>query len=314
LTLDGFWETVSKYGEVRTQKFLLKEIENLVKEHKDTLGILLYLLGNENNYGLFWAGAETEDFLDEDQKMQAYYLLENLKEIDQYAAGLGKVQNAIGGFTFQFSDGWWKSGFDDRKNADSHQAEFTWNAGRYLVDQGFPEAKNMNEEWFRICAKGPTNARGFYTLYPRATYYASKQAHSLNLFGEDIDATSASFISDSVNLSTGSFARKLLSDFEAGNRVALDALVKQAHVFGAATLNTEDEISFNVREPPRTGGVVFVEFFSELSGKGVSKAEIDTGGPHPLAPGWSACAYKVTSGYDFSGGYYFVDEVFLGTS
>jgi hypothetical protein len=33
LTLDGFWETVSKYGEVRTQKFLLKEIENLVKEH-----------------------------------------------------------------------------------------------------------------------------------------------------------------------------------------------------------------------------------------------------------------------------------------
>jgi hypothetical protein len=314
LTLDGFWETVPKYGEARTQKFLLKEIENLVKEHKDTFGILLHLLGNENNYGLFWVGAETEDFLDEDQKMQAYYLVENWKEIDQNAVGLRKVQNAIGGFTFQFSDGWWKVGFDDRKDAGSHQTEFTWNAGRYLIDQGFPGANNMNEDWFRICAKESTNTRGFYTLYPRAAYYVLKQAPSLKLFEKDIDATSASFISDSVNLSSGSFARKLLSDFEAGNRVALDAVVKQAHVFGATTLNTEYEISFNVRESPLTGGVFFVEFFSELSGGGVSKAEIVTGGPHPFTPGWSACAYKVTSGYDVRGGYYFVNEVFLGTS
>jgi hypothetical protein len=26
------------------------------------------------------------------------------------AAGLGKAGNSIGGFTFQFSDGWWKYG------------------------------------------------------------------------------------------------------------------------------------------------------------------------------------------------------------
>ena len=45
----------------------------------------------------------------------------------------------------------------------------------------------------------------------------------------------------------------------------------------------------------------FVEFFSELSGGGVSKAEIVTGGPHLLTPGWTACADKVTRGSDVSG-------------
>ena len=34
------------------------------------------------------------------------------------AAGLEKTGNCIGGFTFQFSDGWWKFGFDDRENAE----------------------------------------------------------------------------------------------------------------------------------------------------------------------------------------------------
>ena len=38
----------------------------------------------------------------------------------------------------------------------------------------------MNEEWFGICAKGPTNAKGLYTLYPRAAYYALKEVHELN--------------------------------------------------------------------------------------------------------------------------------------
>jgi hypothetical protein len=31
-----------------------------------------------------------------------------LEEIYQNAAGLGKAGNSMGGFTFQFSDGWWK--------------------------------------------------------------------------------------------------------------------------------------------------------------------------------------------------------------
>jgi len=279
LTLEGSWVPVTIYDEPRTKEYLLSEVDNLVKEYKDTPGLLMYLLGNENNYGLFWAGAETEDFPDEeeqkqfigesrgrpmyklmneaavkmkaidsshpvaicngdvlfidiiadeckdidifgtntyrgvsfgdmfqvvkdklnkpimftefgadafsavenaeDQRSQAYYMVGNWKEIYENAAGLGKVGNSVGGFTFQFSDGWWKFGFDDRKNAVIHDNNASWSNGGYQSD--FVEGENnMNEEWFGICAKGPTDSRGLYQLYPRAAYYALQETHSLN--------------------------------------------------------------------------------------------------------------------------------------
>ncbi len=287
LTLDGVWTPVTIYDDEKTAEFLMSEMEELVNGYKNTPGLLLYLLGNENNYGLFWAGAETEDFPDdegriqfigesrgrpmyrlmneaakkmkamdpshpvaicngdvlfidivaeeckdvdiygtntyrgvsfgdmfqvvkdklnkpvmftefgadafnavenkEDQFSQAYYMVGNWKEIYENAAGLGKVENSIGGFTFQFSDGWWKFGFDDRKNADVHDNNASWSNGGYARDLGSPGANNMNEEWFGICAKGATNPRGLYELYPRAAYYALKEAHQLNPYAEGID-------------------------------------------------------------------------------------------------------------------------------
>ncbi|WP_282160900.1 glycoside hydrolase family 2 TIM barrel-domain containing protein [Ulvibacterium marinum] len=287
LTLDGVWTPVTIYDDAKTQEFLMSEMEELVKGYKDTPGLLLYLLGNENNYGLFWAGAETEDFPDdeeriqfigesrgrpmyrlmndaakkmkamdpshpvaicngdvlfidivaeeckdvdiygtntyrglsfgdmfqvvkeklnkpvmftefgadaynavenkEDQFSQAYYMVGNWKEIYENAAGLGKADNSVGGFTFQFSDGWWKFGFDDRKNADVHDNNASWSNGGYARDLAAPGANNMNEEWFGICAKGATNPRGLYELYPRAAYYALKEVHQLNPYGEGVD-------------------------------------------------------------------------------------------------------------------------------
>jgi hypothetical protein len=287
LTLDGVWTPVTIYSEPRTQEYLLSEVDNLVKEYKNTPGLLMYLLGNENNYGLFWQGAETEDFPDdeerinfigesrgrpmyklmneaakkmkamdsthpvaicngdvlfidivaeeckdidiygtntyrgasftdmfkvvkeklnmplmftefgadafnaiknaEDQKSQAYYMVSNWREIYENAAGLGKEGNSIGGFTFQFSDGWWKFGFDDRKNADKHDNNASWANGGYSIDLA-PGENNMNEEWFGICAKGATDPRGLYELYPRAAYYALKEAHQLNPYEEGVTA------------------------------------------------------------------------------------------------------------------------------
>ena len=300
LTLEGDWTPVTIYSEPRTQEFLLNEIDKLVKDYKDTPGLLLYLLGNENNYGLFWAGAETEDFPDdegkiefvgesrgrpmyklmneaakkikaidsshpvaicngdvlfidivaeeckdvdiygtntyrgvsfgdmfqvvkdklnkplmftefgadafnaienqEDQYSQAYYMVGNWKEIYENASGLGKVGNSIGGFTFQFSDGWWKYGFDDRKNADVHDNNASWSNGGYGRDLAAPGANNMNEEWFGICAKGPTNERGNYDLYPRAAYYALKEAHQLNPYVEGINLKFVQDFFDRISL------------------------------------------------------------------------------------------------------------------
>jgi len=293
LTIDGSWVPNTEYSDSRTQELLLSEVKNMVTEYKNTPGVLLFLLGNENNYGLFWDGAETEDipiedrkstaraeamykifnraivemkaidnshpmaicngdllFLDiiakeckdidilgvnmyrgitftdafervkkefdkpllftefgsdafnamdnqEDQKAQAYYLVENWKDIYSNAAGLGKFQNSIGGFTFQFSDGWWKYG--QTKNLEVHDNNASWSNGGYKFD--FQEGQNnMNEEWFGICAKGPVNSRGLYELYPRAAYYAIKEVHRISPYDEGVTADNLNEYFKNINL------------------------------------------------------------------------------------------------------------------
>jgi hypothetical protein len=273
LTIRGKWEPNTDYSNPLVKELLMKETVEMVRQYKNTPGLLLFLLGNENNYGLFWRGAETEDipmadrkstadagymyklfneavvsmknidkshpvaicngdllFLDiiakeckdvdilginvyrgmsfgdlysrvkteygkpvvltefgsdaynaiannEDQLSQAQYLLSNWKEIYGNAAGMGKAGNSLGGFTFQFSDGWWKTG--QTKNLEIHDVDASWSNGGYSFD--FKQGENnMNEEWFGICAKGPTNVRGIYDLYPRAAYYSLKEAHQFN--------------------------------------------------------------------------------------------------------------------------------------
>ncbi|AUC81771.1 glycoside hydrolase family 2 TIM barrel-domain containing protein [Lacinutrix sp. Bg11-31] len=293
LTIDGVWVPVTDYRDQKTQAMLLNEVTELAEQYKNTPGLLMFLLGNENNYGLFWAGAETEDFPDEeekrkavgekrgrpmyklmndaalkiksidgshpvaicngdllfsdivaeeckdvdiygtnmyrgvsfgdafeevknklnkpilftefgadafnainndeDQESQAYYMVGNWREIYENAAGLGKSGNSIGGFTFQFSDGWWKYG--QTKNLEVHDNNASWANGGYSRDLA-PGENNMNEEWFGICAKGQTNDRGLYDLYPRAAYYSLKEAHQINPY---IDGVDQDFISNHFN-------------------------------------------------------------------------------------------------------------------
>ena len=59
----------------------------------------------------------------------------------------------------------------------------------------------MNEEWFGICAKGPTNKKGLYTLYPRAAYYALKEAHQINPYSKGVTADLISKHFSEINLS-----------------------------------------------------------------------------------------------------------------
>ena len=293
LNVDGVWFANTDYADPRVRALLLEEVKQMAVDYKDTPGLLLYLLGNENNYGLFWEGAETENipmedrkstqkaypmyslfnegskiiknvdqnhpvalcngdllFLDiiakeckdvdifgtnvyrgtsfgdlfdrvkkeygkpvlftefgadafnvetgeEDQQAQAMFALANWKEIYENVAGMGKAGNSLGGYTFQFSDGWWKYG--QTKNLDVHDANASWSNGGYFTDYN-PGDNNMNEEWFGICAKGPTNVQGLYKLYPRAAYYALKQAHSLNPFQSGMNSTEINKYFTSINL------------------------------------------------------------------------------------------------------------------
>ncbi len=280
LTINGAWVPQTDYADPDTRKVLMEEARTMANTYKNTPGLLLYMIGNENNYHLSWTGAETEDipindtsagiklaaralykaFNDaakevkaidqshpiaicngdllyadivkeectdidiygtnmyrgisfgdafqrvkdelglpilfaefggdafnardnqEDQYSQAYYNLGNWKEIYENAAGLGRAENSIGGFTFQFSDGWWK--YKQTENLDVHDNAASWSNGGYSRDQEKSDDNNMNEEWFGICAKGPTNERGLYELYPRAAYYALKEAHRLNPYDD----------------------------------------------------------------------------------------------------------------------------------
>lgn len=277
LTLNGTWVANTEYADPTTRTELLNEVKQLASDYKNTKGLLLFLLGNENNYGLVWEGAETENipvketkstvskraralyklfneaavviktidnshpiaicngdlqYLDliakecpdvdifgtniyrgksfgdafekvkkkygkpilftefgsdalnattniEDQNAQASILKENWKEIYENALGIGKSGNCLGGFTFQLSDGWWKYG--QTKNLDIHDSNASWVNGGYSFD--FVKGKNnMNEEWFGICAKGPTDEKGMYRLNPRTAYYILQKVHQINPF------------------------------------------------------------------------------------------------------------------------------------
>ena len=330
LTINGTWTGVTDYADAKTKKLLLSEVSEMANEYKNTPGLLLYLLGNENNYGLFWAGAETEDFPEEeekikfigenrgrpmyklmndaalvlkainknvpvaicngdllfaeivaeecknidiygtnmyrgksftdafqrvknelnmpilftefgadafnsvtnqeDQKMQAFYMVENWKEIYQNVYGLGKAGNSIGGFTFQFSDGWWKYG--QIENLDVQDNNASWfNEGYYLDIEG--SQNNMNEEWFGICEKGPTNTKGLYNLYPRAAYYALKEAHSIVPFSKGVSIASISKHFSNISLMAGVLKARdrkafMLSNIETCSKAATGELLSNS--------------------------------------------------------------------------------------
>jgi hypothetical protein len=283
LMLDGSWVANTDYGDPRVADILLKEVSDLVREFEGTPGLLLYLLGNENNYGLFWSGAETEDipmadrastkrardmyklfnrgalamkavgvnrpiaiangddmFLDiiaeelpdidifgtntyrgltftdlydnlkagydkpvlltefgadafnsktgqEDQACQARYVVDNWMDVYSHAAGMGRAGNSIGGFTFQFSDGWWKTG--QTVDLDVHNTTASWVNGGYRCDYETGK-NNMNEEWFGVMAKGAMTPAGTYVLTPRLAYTALIDIHRFDPYapGATIDS------------------------------------------------------------------------------------------------------------------------------
>jgi len=357
VTLNGTYITNTEYGDPKVREQLLSEVAQLANDYKDTKGLLLFLLGNENNYGLFWDGAETQNipmpqrvttkravsmyklfneaavsmkkiensypiafcngdlmYLDiiaqecpdfdifatnvyrgmsfgdlfekvkkeygkpvlfaefgadafnaitgqEDQNSQSYYLLSQWKEIYQNAAGLGKAQNALGGFTFQFSDGWWKYG--QTSGLDLHDTNASWANGGYVRD--FEQGQNnMNEEWFGICAKGPTNEKGFYELYPRSAYYVLKEAHKLNPYASSAAGVASHFeniqVMDATLRARGD---KAALESKKGGLIRFSRLSAEFTTFntGGSLITTPDEPNPNVTEYPNKLGFDHMQSF-----------------------------------------------------
>ena len=279
VTMGGRYYPATDYSDPRVRTLLRTQVEELVRELAGTRGLLMWLLGNENNYGLEWRSAETENlpegerfqvmarylysligevvdavkaidphtpvamangdlqylniiaeemanldvfgsnvyrgigFTDlfervdaalgipvlftefgadafhavnfrEDQVMQARYLIGQWDHIYREAAGNGGFGNAIGGAVFQWSDGWWKHGQTERLGI--HDTHASWANDAYAEDY-VPGENNMNEEWWGIMAKGPTDARGHFELFPRAAYYALKRIFVLDPYSPTTD-------------------------------------------------------------------------------------------------------------------------------
>ena len=267
LDLNGVYTASLDYSDPEVRAALKSAALKMVDEFRHTPGLLMWLLGNENNYGLTWRSFEIEalpkgeqqtvrarylyslfgeiirdikardplhpvaiangdvQYLDliaqeckgldifgsnvyrgrsardlfqvvhdklgipvlftefgadaydakrnqEDDLTQSRYLLSQWEEIYEQSADKGRVGNAIGGLIFQWSDGWWK--YLQNSNLDIHDTNASWANAAYAEDYQ-PGANNMNEEWWGLCAKGPPDSRGLYTLQPRTAYYALEQ-------------------------------------------------------------------------------------------------------------------------------------------
>ena len=112
------------------------------------------------------------------------------------------------------------------------------------------------------------------------------------------DGNGGAFSVTNEEANGGSFSGKLTSG------EGTEVVVKQANIaIGTVTPNTEVTISFDLKGSLEgAGGVVFVEFFSELGTEGVSKAEILSGGPITPTDSWQSYSFTTTTGNDVSGG------------
>ena len=103
-----------------------------------------------------------------------------------------------------------------------------------------------------------------------------------------------------VNPSSGIYSGHLTETAAAAN------IIKQANLLpGEWTVGQQVDISFDIRGTAAAGGVLFAEFFSEISGGGTSASEILGGGP--LFPNgdpdvWTNYSFTAFTGPDTSGG------------
>ena len=118
----------------------------------------------------------------EDAGAQAEIELAQWQELYQQSWGKGRAGNAIGGFVFQWTDGWWKVG--QEKNLDVHDTIATWSNAAYAYDWS-PGENNMNEEWFGLTALGMPDGRGLYHVRPRTAYYVLQQAFKLDPYSDE---------------------------------------------------------------------------------------------------------------------------------
>jgi hypothetical protein len=341
LDINGAFVANINYSNPVHRKAILADLAAKVETYRGTRGLLFFLLGNENNYGLTWTsfeiealpgkedsaraeslyslmgeaakaiksrdqshpvaivngdvqyidliakhckdldvfganvyrGASARDLFEkvqstlgipvmftefgadaydakravEDHVAQAEYLRSQWQEIYEQSHGKGRVGNAIGGFVFQWADGWWKVG--QETNLDVHDTKATWGNEGYPKDF-VPGGNNMNEEWFGIVAKDRSDADGFYSVHPRASYYLLKEAFKLDPYASDTTLTRVRTYFD--HLEASDFATRYDAEAALARTAELGAVRLSNAVMKFDTYTTDGN-----RHTQRSGPAVF---------------------------------------------------------
>jgi hypothetical protein len=144
---------------------------------RDLFDVVLQKLNKPVMFTEFGADAYDAKAGREDHLAQAEYLRKQWEEIYSQSYGHGRAQNALGGFVFQWVDGWWKMG--QESNLSVHDATASWPNAGYPSD--YVEGQNnMNEEWFGISTLGPEDEAGIARVQPRTAYYVLQAAFRLD--------------------------------------------------------------------------------------------------------------------------------------
>ncbi|MEL6345683.1 MAG: hypothetical protein AAFV53_21420, partial [Myxococcota bacterium] len=169
---------------------------------RDLYAVVAQKLDKPFFYSEFGADAYDAKAGREDGNTQAEYFRDQWEDVYLHAYGNGGVGNSIGGYSFQWTDGWWK--YRQEENLDVHDTNASWPNGAYAED--FVEgSNNMNEEWFGITAKTPPNPDGSFDLQPRPAYFILRDAYKVHPYSASREEIIAHFDS----LQPGSYAAEV---------------------------------------------------------------------------------------------------------
>ncbi len=81
VTVNGIWYENTDYSDYYTRETLVQMAVDTAEKYKGVNGVLMYMFGNESNYGLVWQGSEIQDLpVGEQDVVKAGYLYSLLEE------------------------------------------------------------------------------------------------------------------------------------------------------------------------------------------------------------------------------------------
>ncbi len=80
-SVNGTWYPTTDYSDYYTREALIAQARATAESYKDTKGVLMYMFGNESNYGLVWSSTEIENLPTGEQNVvKAGYLYDLLEK------------------------------------------------------------------------------------------------------------------------------------------------------------------------------------------------------------------------------------------